>query len=242
MDATAMEPFGEALKAYCTGDSAAEVVICRDDGVESPLPISHFFREPAAFTTIEQKALNCCRGRILDAGAGTGLHSLELQRRGNSVTALDICPHAVGIMLHRGVKDAVCSNIFAMISRTFDTLLLLGHGIGMMETLAGLDRFLLHARTLVSERGQILLDSMDPAITLDSRNRSYQAANRAGGRYIGEVRMYFVFHGVAGPYCGWLHVDPRTLCEHAAAAGWSCSILLQEASGEYLAQLTTKEH
>jgi hypothetical protein len=43
----------------------------------------------------------------------------------------------------------------------FHTILMMGHGIGMVETIAGLHRFLNHARGLVSEDGQVLLDSGD---------------------------------------------------------------------------------
>lgn len=237
MDPGAMAPFGEALKSYCNGNLRAGVVVRRDDGVAAPLPISHFFREPSSFSRIECEALKQCRGHVLDAGAGAGLHTLELQRRGEVVTALDICPDAVEVMARRGVKEAVQSDIFTFVARKFDTLLLLGHGIGMMESIAGLDRFLAHADELLSPGGQILLDSMDPAVTTDAGNLAYHAANRRAGRYIGEVRMCFEFEGKAGPYCGWLHVDPGTLRDRAAEAGWSSTAIIQESNGEFLARI-----
>lgn len=237
MHPSAMEPFGRALEAYQNGNDDAEVIVRRDDGVEGHLPVSHFFRESAAFTRIECEALDRCQGRVLDAGAGTGVHSLELQRRGMSVTAIDISPHAVHIMRKRGVKNAICSDIFALGNCAFDTILLMGHGIGMMETLSGLDRFLVRALMLLPGRGKILLDSMDPAVTNDSQNLTYHAANRLAGSYIGEVRMRFEFQGEPGPYCGWLHVDPATLAEHAAGAGWTCEIAVRTPNGEYLAQI-----
>ncbi len=238
MDARAMGPFGAALKAYSEGNTGVEIIVHREDGVESHLPVAHFFRSPAAFSSIEREALQRCQGTILDVGAGTGVHSLELQRRGMSVMAVDISPDAVEIMSKRGVKDTGCSDIFTLAGRHFDTMLLMGHGIGMMETLAGLDRFLVHARTLLSDHGQILLDSMDPAVTVDARNLAYHAAKRRVGKYIGEVGLRFEYQGTYGPYCGWLHLDPDTLRLHAETAGWSISIILQEASGDYLAQLT----
>ncbi len=242
MDARAMDPFGAALKAYGGGDIGAEVIVRREDGLESRLPIAHFFRDPAAFSRIEQEAIERCYGRVVDVGAGTGMHSLELQRRGVSVTAVDISPDAVEIMSNRGVKEVCCSDIFDLAGRQFDTMLLMGHGIGMMETLAGLDRFLIHSRTLLSDQGRILLDSMDLGMTVDARNLAYHAANRSAGKYIGEVRMRFEYQGEHGPYCGWLHVDPETLRIHAETAGWSTSIILQEPSGDYLALLTRESN
>jgi hypothetical protein len=54
---------------------------------------------------------------------------------------------------------------------------MMGHGIGMVETLAGLDRFLAHARGWLSGDGQILLDSQDVRVTDDPKNLAYQGAN-----------------------------------------------------------------
>jgi len=80
------------------------------------------------------------------------------KERGLSVTAIDICPDAVEIMKCRGVTDARCVNVYKFDGNRFDTLLMLGHGIGMAETIAGLDRYLLHARTLLNDGGQVLLE------------------------------------------------------------------------------------
>jgi len=49
----AMGPFGSALRAHVDGDTAAELLIRREDGLEVPIPIGHFFREAAAFSRIE---------------------------------------------------------------------------------------------------------------------------------------------------------------------------------------------
>jgi hypothetical protein len=78
MNPQAMEPYGAALLAYFEGDTRAELALRRDDGHERSLPVGHFFRTPAAFTPVENLALQHCRGHVLDLGAGTGLHSLLL--------------------------------------------------------------------------------------------------------------------------------------------------------------------
>lgn len=49
----------------------------------------------------------------------------------------------------------------------FDSILLLGHGIGMVEDLPGLDRFLGHARRLTGNAGQLLPHSLDVRQTED---------------------------------------------------------------------------
>lgn len=154
---------------------AATLILRRDDGHGAPLPVSHFFRPPSAFTPIEEAALARCSGHVLDMGAGTGLHSLVLQEKGLRVTAVDISPQAVHIMAQRGVRDVHCAGLFEYQGGPFDTVLMMGHGIGMVKTLAGLDQFLAHARGWLSESGQVLLDSLDVRVTDDPKNLAYQA-------------------------------------------------------------------
>jgi SAM-dependent methyltransferase len=241
VNAQAMEPFGMALLAYFEGCANAELIVRRDDGKEALLPVSLFFREQSDFTAIEKAAIELCKGHVLDVGAGTGLHSMALHRRGLPVTPIDINPQAVTIMRQRGLKDAHCADIFKFQDGHFDTLLMMGHGIGMVETIAGLEQFLGHAHTLLSGNGQLVLDSLDVRITDDPGNLAYHEANRKAGRYIGEIRMQFEFRGQRGPFCGWLQVDAETLTEHAKLAGWLCETVHREQDGDYLGQLTRQK-
>ncbi|MHC4403905.1 MAG: class I SAM-dependent methyltransferase, partial [Planctomycetota bacterium] len=137
MDAKAMEPQGLALLAYFEGALDAELIIHRDDGVDDPVPVSHFFRDPSEFTNVETTAISLCTGHVLDAGAGTGLHSLVLQQIGLPVTAVEITRQAVAIMTRRGVRDVRHVDILDYSGGPFDTILMMGHGIGMVETIAG---------------------------------------------------------------------------------------------------------
>ncbi len=235
--AAAMDPFGRALTAFFAGDTTASVIMRREDGLEAPLPAAQFFRHEGEFSALERLALDHCRGRVLDLGAGAGEHSLVLQARGFPVTALDVSPAAVEIMRQRGVRDPVCADIFGWNAGGFDTLLTLGHGIGMVGDLAGLDRFLPHARGLLAAGGQILLDSTDVTRTTNPRHLAYQAEIGRQGRYPGEVRVQFEFEGQQGPFCGWLHVSAATLAQAAERAGLACEVLLQQDDGEYLARL-----
>ncbi len=236
--ARALIPFGHALRAYAEGRADAQISIRRDDGFEASLPVSHFFRDPGQFSPIENTALERCHGHVLDVGAGTGLHALALQSRGLTITCIDICPEAVDIMVERGVATAVCADIFTFDRGPFDTVLMLGHGIGMVENLDGLDRFLHHVSSLSDPRGQVLLHSMDVRATGDPANLAYHEANRAAGRYVGETRIRFEFDGQPGPYCGWLHVDCETLTKRAAPLGWRCEMVLEQAGGDYVARLS----
>lgn len=235
--AAAMMPYARALRAYFAGDTGAELLLRRDDGAAYPLPPAHFFRDEADISPLEAAALALCRGRVLDAGAGAGADSLILQGRGLDVVAIDISPVAVEIMTRRGVRQAICADVFTLRGEQFDTVLLMGHGIGIVGDPAGLDRFLAHVRTLLRPGGCVLLDSMDVTCTEDPAHLAYHAANRRAGRDIGQTYIQFEFAGERGPFCGWLNVQPDTLGAHAQAAGLACEILRQEPNGDYLARL-----
>lgn len=238
MDPAAMAPHGRALLAYFEGDLDAELLVRRGDGREERLPVRYFFRPPEEFSPLERTALDACREHVLDVGAGSGLHTLALQADGTTVTALDVSPEAVGVMKRRGVRDARHADVFAFTGGPFDTLLMLGHGLGMVQDLAGLDRFLAHARTLVRAGGQLLLHTVDPTRTDDPEHLAYHEANRRAGRYVGEIELQFEFDGERGASCRWLILDEPTLRQHAEAAGWDCDILHEEPNGDYLARLT----
>ena len=238
MNPEAMEPFGKALRAFSRGERGAVLTVRRDDGHVSPLPAGHFFREQRQFTRLEAAALALCRGSVLDVGAGAGEHALLLRGEGREVTPIDISPQAVAIMKRRGLREARCVDVFDFRGGTFDTVLLLGHSIGMVGTIAGLDRFLAHVRGLVAPGGQILLDSLDVRVTDAPDNLAYHEANRSAGRYIGEIRMRFEFRNEAGPVFSWLQVDAETLSLRSAIAGWNCEVVHAEQNGEYLARLS----
>jgi SAM-dependent methyltransferase len=235
-----MAPFGAALLAYHEGSESAALLIRRDDGREDLIPLSHFFRGPGAFSKIEVQALSHCRGLVLDIGGGSGLHSLYLQRLGLDVTAIDITPEAVQVMSSRGVRDARQADFAKFNDGRYDTLLLLGHGIGIAEDLAGIDAFLAHASALTATSGQILVHSRDVTRTQDPAHLAYHEKNRRLGRYPGEIRFQFEFEGHAGPYCGWLHIDPQTLGGEASKAGWDSEVLLEGPDGEYLSRLIAR--
>jgi SAM-dependent methyltransferase len=174
---------------------------------------------------------------VLDIGGGSGLHALALQDRGFDVTALDVCDAAVEIMVARGVRDAQLGDIRDIRDHAFDTLLMLGHGIGMVEDLNGFDEFLRQARDLVRPGGQLLLHSIDVSRTDDPVHLAYHATRRAAGRYIGETRMQFLYGEHCGPLFGWLHVDADLIASRAQDTGWTTEVLMTEDDGDYLARL-----
>ena len=236
-DSAPWRPHGRALLDFYNGDTAAEVVTYGDDGETEVVPISVFFRGPADFSALEEAALDLCRGRVLDAGAGAGCHALVLQEQDLPVCAIDIAPEAVEVMQRRGVKDARCADMFHFNDGPFDTLLLMMNGIGVVEDLAGLDRFLADAHRLLAPDGQILLDSYDPNWTDDPDDAPSRKGSGPSDRYAGEMRFRLEYKGKKGPTLAWLFLDSKLLTERAMKAGWSCEVIWQEEEGHYLARL-----
>ena len=247
MDRSPWRPHGHALLDYFRGDHSAEVRVHEEGGDSEVVPARVFFRGPAEFSPLEEAAVDVCRGRVLDAGAGTGCHTLVLQDLGLSVCAIDVAPEAVEIMRRRGVRDARCAELFQFHGGPFDTILMMMNGIGVVGTLQGLDRFLGEIPRLLAPEGQIILDSYDPWTERGGDNPAAATdSSRSGGqseaRYPGEMRFQLEYKGRRGPTLAWLFVDPETLLAHAERAGWRCEILWREEEGHYLARLIHSRH
>ena len=238
MDSAPWIQHGIALLDFYNGDTSAEIIVHGDDGETEVVPVRVFFRGPSDFSALEEAALDLCRGRVLDAGAGTGCHSLVLQEQSLSVCAIDIAPEAVEIMGKHGVKDARCAHLFSFEDEPFDMILMMMNGIGVVGDLSGLDHFLEEVHRLLKPDGQILLDSYDPDWTDDPEEMGTPAVGVHVSRYIGEMRFRLEYKGRKGPPLEWLFVDSKILAERAGKAGWSCDVIWQEEEGHYLARLT----
>lgn len=219
------DPLEQAWLDYFRAPSSAELILHLADGTRDRCLVKEFFRDPDALDPLESFALDLCRGRILDVGAGCGDHSLILQSRGYSVCALDRSSVAVWIMAQRGIQCLFESDFFAFRADGFDTLLLLMNGVGIVGTLRGLEAFLDHCHQLLTPSGQILLDSTDLVIqpTLSSYPR--------------EVTFTVEYRGKKGDPFPWLFVDPDTLCRIADRKGWHSQLIYQQEDGQYLARL-----
>jgi SAM-dependent methyltransferase len=182
-------------------------------------------------------AVDLCRGRVLDAGAGAGCHSLHLQQRSLDVCAIDISPEAVEVMKKRGIREVHRADVFKFQAQPFDTILMMMNGIGVVETLQGLDRFLRSVPRLLSEKGQILLDSHDARHEIDPDELVHWESHQTQP-YFGEVTLRLEYKGQIGPSFGWLYLDSDTLTRYAEKTGWFCKIVHREEDGAYLAQLT----
>ena len=224
--------FGQALFDEFKGTKASNKLwIHNKYGPKEEMPLDVYFRGIDEMPDLELLALNQCRGKILDIGAGAGSHALILQQKDIFVTALDISGMAVNIMLQRGLKHALQKDIFSYTGNTYDTLLLMMNGIGLCRTIPGLRLFLQHTKQLLNKGGQLIFDSSDIAYL-------YEGDMPQGGTYYGEVQYKYAYKGQKTDWFKWLYVDQAKLIGIAAEEGWAAEVIYEDDMDQYLARLT----
>jgi SAM-dependent methyltransferase len=233
-------PLGSALVDYHAGTIDASIVISSDLWEDEPTPVAAFYRpDGEKLPSLERRALELCRGRVLDLGAGAGRHSLELQALGHDVVSVDPLPEAVAIMTERGVRDARCGGLETVQNERFDTVLALMHGLGVVGTLRGLGRLLEDVTSLLEPGGRLVGDSADLNAVLADEAPELAAELGSPDRYLGEVEFRLRYRGSDGSPYPWLFVDPATLDLLGTAAGFRVRIDRRGDRGAYLALLET---
>ena len=202
------------------------------------LPVSYLFRNYKEMNALEKKALELASGKVLDVGAGAGSHSLYLQNEKKlEVTALDISPKSIEICKARGVKNAICEDFLQCSEKYFDTILLLMNGTGIFQSLEQIDKYLQKLKNLISENGQILIDSTDILYMYDQDEDGGVLVPADG--YYGELDYYVHYKGESEKPMKWLYLDFNTLKNAAIANGFKIQ-KIKQLEDSYLARLTLK--
>lgn len=221
---------GAAILDYYKKNLRQKLWIHNKYGRKEEMPVEIYFRTEKEMPLLELKALQECKGSVLDIGAGAGSHALALQKRNIPVTAMDISEKAVKVMKARGVKKAIQEDIWHFNKEQYDTMLLLMNGIGLTANLQGLQRFLTQAKNLLAPNGQLLFDSSDVAYL-------YKGKIPAGENYYGEIAFQYEYKGEKSDWFTWLYVDQQTLKNLAKQEGWQVQILFVDEQDQYLARL-----
>ena len=225
---------GNALLDYYRGIYADDIVVISSIAEDDIIPIPYLFRSEEELPPIEKKALKLCKGKVLDVGAGSGCHSLILQHNNFNVEAIDVSKGAVNVMIQRGLTAQKLN--FFEVTQKYDTLLFLMNGIGIAATLKELPTFLKKARTLLNDKGQILLDSSD--ISYMYREEDGSIWVDLNSSYPGEVNYQMQYKNITGDTFSWLFIDFETLKEIAAKEGLTCELMMEGDHYNYLARLT----
>lgn len=228
---------GLAIKDYSEGKDTEDLYNETSISEKDKLPLSHLFRSFKEMPLIEQQALKLCRGSILDIGAGAGAHSLYLQEKGFSVTALDASAESIAVCRKRGVKTAICDSFLNYSAVKFDTLLLLMNGTGLFEQVHKVTAALTHLKTLLKPDGQILIDSSDLQYMYES-DETGRIMVPAFLNYYGELECVLYYKDqVSEPYY-WLYLAPNTFKALANEAGFEFELIAEGDNFDYLARLT----
>jgi SAM-dependent methyltransferase len=229
--------FGKAILDYQTNNSPEDLITETSISEADEMSVAYLFRSYAEMPKLEQKALQVGKGKLLEVGCGAGSHALYLQEKGFDVTAIDISANAIKACELRGLKKTKVQDIMQLEGEKFDTILLLMNGAGMCGRLKNLPNFLQKLKSLLTDTGQILVDSSDIIYMFDE--------DEDGGKWIptdvdyyGEVVFDIAYKGEKEASFDWMYIDYNTLQNAAVANGLQCELILEGEHYDYLAKLT----
>ena len=214
-------------------------IIERDDGLINGAPADHYLAGPDEWQPHDHRALERVRGQVLDIGVGAGRIALELQRRGFEVTGLDISPGALEVARERGVRDLVLATVdeHAASGRRYDTFLLLGNSVGLLEGRERAPGFLAALARMAAPGAQVIGHGTDPYGTSDPVHKTYHERNRRRGRLGGQLRLRLRYRDVATDWFDYLVCSPAELAEIVRPSPWRLTGIDDADRPYYLATL-----
>lgn len=227
---------GKALLDYHNGNYSEDISTATNISEDDALPLPYLFRSFAEMPQLEQRALKECRGTVLDVGCGAGSHSLWLQQQGFSVTAIDISAGAIEVAKARGVHKAVQTNILDISEERFDSILLLMNGTGIFETVENTNQYLQHLKSILTPKGQLLIDSSDLQYMYDRNEDGSIWVPQE--RYYGELEFTMSYKGETTAGFPWLYLDEVLFKRIAEANGFTFEVLGNGENFDYLAKLS----
>ncbi len=228
------DPIGKAIQDFTSNNFDENIIVTSDICDDDVIPVHWLFRSYEEMPKLEQVALSLCKGKVLDVGAGAGIHAKYLQENGFEVDAIDVSPGAVQHMQNLGIS-ARCTDYFDETEGEYDTLLFLMNGIGLAGTLANLDATLNHAKKLVTDHGKIICDSTDIKYLYEDEDGGMWVD--LSSEYYGNFHFQMRYKNHQTEDFDWLYVDFENLREAAERTGWKAEKRFVN-EDQYLAELT----
>lgn len=229
------DAIGQAMLDYHYGVRGEQLIVKSDISEDDEIPIEYLFRTKRELPEIEKKALQKCRGKVLDVGAASGVHSLILQKKGIEVTSIDISEGAVEVMKLRGVANSKKQDFYQLQNDRYDTILMLMNGAGLAGTVEGLVKLLNKTKELLNKGGQLLLDSSDIRYMFEEEDGSMWID--LNSVYYGEVKYQMKYKDHISSEFDWLFIDFGKLKDIAELHSWSCELIYEGQHHDYLAKL-----
>ena len=233
---TDKDPMGAAIADYFNHHKANRLQVFSSQFDEDEIPVRQLFRNAQTMPLLERTALQLANGSILDVGAGSGCHAIALQEMGKEVCAIDISPLSVEVMKQRGVTNARLINLFdEQFVDTFDTILMLMNGSGIIGRLENMPTFFRRMKMLLRPGGCILMDSSDVRYLFEDEDGSFEID--LAGDYYGEIDFRMQYKDIKGDSFDWLYIDFQTLSLYAAEYGFKAELVKEGKHYDYLAKL-----
>lgn len=221
------------LLDYLNGETSAFVSVSSENLDMWEMTGQIMFRSFSTMSLLERKALNLCRGRVLDIGAGSGCHSLCLEKRGLFVDAVDISPGCIEVMKQRRVSNPLHKNLFGLSGQQYDTILLLMNGIGLCGSLDGIRQFFGFLPEILKPGGRVIADSTDLADLYSKENLELPA-----DVYYGQTQFTMTYKTALSDPFNWIYVDFDTLKQTAQKYGLVCNKIYEDSSHRYLTEIS----
>ena len=234
------DAFGEMIKEALARPRETAEIVERDDGfIRSGSP-ARYFAAPAEWAPLERHALDLARGRVLDVGCGAGRFALALQERGLGVAALDTSAGAIEVARRRGVRDAVHAGLAAHAAAgvRYDTFLLMGENLGLLESRERAPGFLGCLARLAAPGAQVLGHGADPGRGFDPVHDGYAERNVGRGRLPGQMTIRVRHRELATPWFDYLLCSPEELGALIVGSPWAVTAVERADRVNYLAVLT----
>ena len=230
------DPFGQGLLAQFKGDGVLEIVE-RDDGYIDAMNCGTYFSEYEDWPSVEKKAMDLVKGKVLDVGCGAGRHSLYLQNRGFDVTGIDISPLAIEVCKLRGLKKTKVVSIedLDFAQGSFDTVIMMGNNFGLFGNFKKAQRLLRKLRMMTFDEALIIADTRDPYRTDNPAHMEYHKANREKGRMGGQVRIRVRFKKYVGRWFDYLMVSKEEMRSILKNTEWKIGEFIDSEGAEYIA-------
>lgn len=232
------DPMGAAIQDYWKKGKAGRLRVFSSQFDEDEIPVETLFRGMSEMPLLEQMALQMAQGRILDVGAGSGCHSLALQKIGKDVLAIDISPLSVQVMIERGVNARQINVFDERFMDCFDTILMLMNGSGIIGKLDNLELFFQRMKQLLNPGGCVLMDSSDLRYLFEDEDGSFLIDLAAD--YYGEIDFRMQYKQVKGDAFNWLYIDFETLNMYATQYGFIAEKIQEGEHYNYLAKLSLR--
>lgn len=228
------DPIGKAILDYAITNKPDDIIVSSEICEDDIIPIEVLFRTIEEMPDLEVTAIQNAKGKVLDVGAGAGVHALEMKKNGCDVLAIDISKGAVEHLKNKQL-NCLQINFFELKNQKFDTITMLMNGLGIAGSLSNLENTLLHAKSLLHPDGKILCDSSDIKYLYEDEDGALWV--NLNSEYYGNFRFQMSYKDEKSPWFDWLYVDFDTLFNTASKIGLKATKIFDQGDN-YLAEIS----